>query len=248
MSQSAEILKHQFSKSLGLPWMDILPASRLTDILEEESISYRNRVYTPIVTLWAMLYQALSADKSLRNTVKCITTWLTAAGLQTPSSDTGAYSKARGRLPESVLQRLIPETANHIEQSIPPEHHWCNRPVKVYDGTTVLMADSADNQAEYPQHGNQAAGCGFPIARLVVFFCLITGTVVSACIAPWNMSEIVISRLLYEDLEVDDVAIADQAYGSYVDLALIQQQGADGVLRKHHARHTDFRKGHIPFR
>ncbi|QUY46096.1 IS4 family transposase (plasmid) [Acaryochloris marina S15] len=243
MSESAEILKHQFSQSLGLPWTDILPASMLTDILAEESISYRNRVYTPIVTLWAMLYQALSADKSLRNTVKCITTWLTAAGIQPPSSDTGAYSKARGRLPESLLQRLIPETANHLEQSIPQEHHWCDRTVKVYDGTTVLMADSAANQGEYPQHGNQAPSCGFPIARLVVFFCLITGAVVSACIAPWSMSEIVISQLLYEDLEVDDVAIADQAYGSYVDLALIQQQGADGVLRKHHARHTDFRKG-----
>ncbi|NJN38000.1 MAG: IS4 family transposase, partial [Acaryochloridaceae cyanobacterium CSU_3_4] len=105
MSQPAEILKHQFSKSLGLPWMDILPSSRLDEILEEEVISYRSRVYSPIVTLWAMLYQALSADKSLSNTVKCITTWLTAAGVQPPSSDTGAYSKARGRLPESVLQR-----------------------------------------------------------------------------------------------------------------------------------------------
>lgn len=97
MSQSAEILKHQFSKSLGLPWMDILPASRLNEILEEESITYRSRLYTPIVTLWAMLYQALSADKSLRNTVKCITPWLTASDIQPPSSDTGAYSKARGR-------------------------------------------------------------------------------------------------------------------------------------------------------
>ena len=47
MSQSAEILKHQFYKSLGLPWMDILPSSRLDEILEEEEISYRSRVYSP---------------------------------------------------------------------------------------------------------------------------------------------------------------------------------------------------------
>ena len=245
MSKSAEILKHQFSSSMGLPWMDILPASRLTEILEEEAVTYRSRVYSPIVTLWAMLYQALSADKSLRNTVQCITTWLTTAGVSPPSSDTGAYSKARGRLPESLLQRLIPETAQHLAQAVSPDHLWCGRPVKVYDGTTVLMADSAANQQEYRQHGNQAPGCGFPIARLVVFFCLITGAVVSACIAPWSMSEIVMSRLLYKDLEANDVAMADQAYGSYVDLALIQQQGADGVLRKHHARHTDFRKGNM---
>jgi hypothetical protein len=115
--------------------------------------------------------------------------------------------------------------------------------VKVFDGTTVLMADSAANQEAYPQHGNQAVGCGFPLARVVVFFCLLTGAVVSACVAPKTMSEIVMSRLLYQALAPDDVAMADQAYGSYVDLALIQQQGADGVLRKHHARRTDFRTG-----
>ena len=87
-----------------MPWQDMLPLLLLGH-LEEEGISYRNRVYTPIVTLWAMVYQVLSADKSLRNTVKCITTWLTAAELKPPSSYTGAYSKARGRLPEELLQR-----------------------------------------------------------------------------------------------------------------------------------------------
>ena len=81
MPKPAEILKQQFSRSLGLPWRNILPESRLEALLEEEGITYRNRVYTPIVTLWAMLYQVLSPDKSLRNTLKCITTWLTAAGV-----------------------------------------------------------------------------------------------------------------------------------------------------------------------
>ena len=69
MSQISETLKQQFSRSIGLPWQDMLPSSRLDELLEEEGISYRNRVYTPIVTLWAMVYQVLSADKSLRNTV-----------------------------------------------------------------------------------------------------------------------------------------------------------------------------------
>ena len=243
MSQSAEILKEQFFKSLGLPWQDILPDSKLEQILAEEGIEYRSRLYTPVVTLWAMLYQVLSADKSLRNTVKCITTWLTAAGEAPPSSDTGAYSKARGRLPERLLQRLVPETAEALDQAVPEAHRWCGRQVKVFDGTTVLMADSEANQAAYPQHGNQAAGCGFPFARVVVFFCLLTGAVVAACVAAKATSEIVMSRLLYQDLDAGDVAMADQAYGSYIDLALIQQQGADGVLRKHHARKTDFRTG-----
>ena len=50
MSQPAEILKEQFFRSLGLPRQDILPASRLDDILKEEGIEYRSRHYTPVVT------------------------------------------------------------------------------------------------------------------------------------------------------------------------------------------------------
>ena len=230
-------------QSLGLPWQELLPASRLEEILKEESVSYRNSVYTPMVTLWAMVSQVFDPDKSLSNAVKRIISWLAVAGAECPSQDTGAYSKARQRLPEAVLQRLVPEVAESLEQSVPLTEQWCGRRVRVCDGTTVLMSDTLANQAEFPQHSNQKPGCGFPIAKLVVMFSLITGAVVAACVASFTCSEIVMSRLLYEDLEPEDVLLADQAYGSYVDLALVQQQGADAVFRKHHARQSDFRQG-----
>lgn len=243
MPNRAEILKQQFMQSLGWPGQELLPASRLEEIFQEEKVSYRNSVYTPIVTLWAMVSQVFDPDKSLSNTVKRIISWLAAAGADCPSSDTGAYSKARQRLPERVLQRLVPEIAESLEQQVPLAQQWCGRRVRVCDGTTLLMSDSAANQAEYPQHRNQTPGCGFPIAKMVVIFSLLTGAVVAACIAPFDCSEIVMSRLLYGDLDPEDVLLADQAYGSYMDLALVQQQGADAVFRKHHARQTDFRRG-----
>lgn len=243
MPNRAEILKQQFMQSLGLPWRELLPESRLEEILQEENVLYRNCVYTPIVTLWAMVSQVLDPDKSLSNAVKRIMSWLVAAGSECPSNDTGAYSKARQRLPERFLQRLVPEVAESLEQQVPSAQQWCGRRVRVCDGTTVLMSDTVANQAEYPQHSNQTPGCGFPIAKLVVMFSLMTGAVSAACLAPFASSEIVMSRLLYQDLEPQDVVLADQAYGSYVDLALVQQQGADGVFRKHHARQTDFRRG-----
>jgi len=201
MPNQAEILKQQFTQSLGLAWQALLPESRLEEILREESISYRNRVYTPIVTLWAMVSQVFDPDKSLKNTVKRIISWLVVAGAECPSSDTGAYSKARQRLPEKVLQRLIPEAAEALEQKVPVTQQWCGRRVRVIDGTTVLMSDSAANQSAYPQHGNQKLGCGFPIAKLVVIFSLLTGAVVSASIAPFDCSEIVMSRWLYDHLD-----------------------------------------------
>ena len=87
-----------------------------------------------------------------------------------PSSDTGGYSKARTRLPEIVLERLVSKSGAALEEEVAEAHRWCGRRVQVFDGSTVLMDDTRENQTTYPQHGNQQHGCGFPIARIVVFF------------------------------------------------------------------------------
>ena len=47
------------------------------------------------------------------------------------------------------------------------------------------MSDTALNQAEYPQHKNQAPGCGFPIAKLVVMFSLVTGLCTPTDLVPF---------------------------------------------------------------
>jgi len=54
MLNRANILKQQFNQSIGLPWQTILPASRIEEILAEEKVHYRNCIYTPVVTLWAL--------------------------------------------------------------------------------------------------------------------------------------------------------------------------------------------------
>lgn len=94
-------------QSLGLPWQELLPESRLDEILQSENVSYRNSVYTLMVTLWAMVSQVFNPDISLSNAVKRIISWLAASGADCPSRDTGVYSKARQRLLESELQRLV---------------------------------------------------------------------------------------------------------------------------------------------
>ena len=220
MSNRSEILKRRLFDSMGRPWQDILPESKIEAILKAEDIRYRNRLYTPIVTLWAMIHQVLSADKSLSHTLKWVRKWLVVES-EAPSSDTGAYSKARSRLPEVVLERLVPETGKELDKTVAPEQLWCGRVVKVFDGSTLLMSDTPANQKEYPQHSNQKKGCGFGMARIVVFFSLLTGVVRLGCIGSKHTSETEMSRSLYKDLEPDDVAMADQLHGSYVDLAMI---------------------------
>lgn len=243
MANRATILKQKFQNSIALPFEQVLPEVVIQQVLQEQGVQYRQTLYTPIVVLWAWLSQVLDADKSLSNAVKRVITWMAEAGKVVPSADTGAYSKARKRLPLTVLKPLFRRTAIALTSEVKSEQRWCGRRVKAYDGTTVLMSDTPANQAVYPQHSNQKAGCGFPLAKLVVWFCGTTGAVLEVAIAAFSISEWQLSRQLYATLQSEDVVVADSAYGTYVDLALVRSNGADAVFRKHHARQCDFRRG-----
>jgi hypothetical protein len=243
MPNRAAILKQNFYNSIGLPLEQILSEATIETVLREHKVKYRQALYPPVVVIWAWLTQVLDPDKSLSNSVKRMIAWLAAAGVELPSGDTGAYSKARKRLPQGVLKSLLKLTTTAMQAEVPSEQYWCGRPVKAYDSTTVLASDTAANQQVYPQHSNQKPGCGFPIVRLVVWFCVTTGAVVEAVFAPLNTSEWQLSRQLYALLNPEDVVVADSAYGTYVDLILVRQAGADGVFRKHYRRRCDFCKG-----
>ncbi len=70
-----------------------------------------------------------------------------------------------------------------------------------------------------------------------------TGAVLEVGIAPFKTSEWHLSQQLYATLPPEEVGVADSAYGTYVDLALVRAQGADAVFRKHSGRRCDVRGG-----
>ena len=110
-------------------------------VLEEQGVRYRQTLYTPLVVVWAWLSQVLDVDKSLGNAVNRAIAWIATSGEEVPSADTGAYSKARKRLPLGVIKPLLKRTAAALQSEVKPEQRWCGRRVKAYDGTSVLMSD-----------------------------------------------------------------------------------------------------------
>lgn len=75
------------------------------------------------------------------------------------------------------MQRLVTTTGKAIEAKSTQHWLWVGHRVITADGATVIMADTPENQSEYPQLSSQAPGCGFSIARIVVLFALSTGAV-----------------------------------------------------------------------
>lgn len=231
----------------GLIFHHVLPAEHLARIITEEVGKTCDRIYTPLVTLCTFLAQVLSDDHSCRAAVARLLAWRTARGLSPCSEDTGAYCKARQRLPEAILPRLVRETAEGLRRGAPESWLFHGRAVILVDGSTLSMPDTAENQAEYPQHGNQEPGCGFPIARIVVLIALATGAVLDAAIGPRKgklSGEGTLLRGLHGRLAGGDILLGDRCFCSYFEVALLSAGGVDVVLRQNKNRPVDFRGGH----
>ena len=241
----AQILKEKFRLSVGLPFRELLPQAYIEQQLKELSIKYRNRLFNPVVTLWAFLSQILDEDKSCHHAVSRVIAWLSTENVEIPSTDTSAYCQARKRLPEKLLQNLFKDSGNNLESQVKLSSLWCGRHVQILDCSTVSMPDTQANQQAYPQSGKQKKGCGFTIAKIGVFFSLATGAAMAIAIDILNTNDIKLARKLYQFLQPLDVLLGDSAFCSYADFFWLQQRGCDAVIRKHNGRCQRLKGGFI---
>ena len=150
-----QILSHQirqFKNSIfqfsHLPFSDILSTDALNLIIEH-SASNRERIFTPLVTLKAFIFQVLSTDGSCRQAVTHLLSERLYKGKPANSIQTGAYCRARKRLPQQQLKQAVESSGQALHQQAHQSWKWKGHNTLLTDGTTVLMPDTPENQADY---------------------------------------------------------------------------------------------------
>jgi len=244
-SQQKHIAQHA-QKTNAYTFFNILTSPQLLNVVEQLQPTHRERLYTPTNTLSLFLAQAMNTDASCQNTVNHHVVERVFNGLSACSTTTGAYCKARQRLPTNMIAELVKQSGQLILEQIPNSWRWQGRRVKLVDGTTVTLPDTAANQQQYPQQKAQQPGLGFPLARIVGIVCLASGAVLQAAMGAFKgkgASEHALLRQLIDSFEPDDVVLADRYYCSYFLIALLMARGADVVFQQNAVRKTDFRIG-----
>jgi hypothetical protein len=240
------LLRTQQDKAPGLPFAEVLAESRIHALLDELQVEFRERIYSPCVTLWVFLSQVLAADQSCRQAVARLLAFRVANGQAACSTETGSYCEARQRLPEELLQRLVRQTGEDLRRQVPEAWKWRGRTVQMVDGTTVSMPDTQDNARAFGRPGNQHGSTSFPVARLVVLICWATGALWDLALGPYrgkHTGEQTLFRSLRTALTPGDVLLGDRFYGNFADIALLSAQGVDVVCRLNATRRVDFRRG-----
>ena len=246
LTRQLEISRHQAVAAPTLLDDGTLAPSHVTQVLTQEGVTGRNRLFPPHLTLWTFLLQVLSPDGSCREALSRLRPWMIAKG-QTPCAPhTGSDCKARKRLPEGVVSTLARHSGQRLCEATPEAWLWKGRRVKIVDGSTVSMPDTQANQDAYPQQPGQQPGLGFPLARLVAVFDLVSGALTTLGVGRYQgkaTGEMALFRHQQGHVQRGDVVLADCYYSAYWTLAGLWEQGLDSVGRQHHRRTTDFRCG-----
>lgn len=235
--------KKRLQKSFD-PLFDKLPSiNSLRSLVEKGILNYRDRIFSPWITLCTFIFQVLSPDSSCRQAVLRTLTNKFVQDKVIFSSNTAAYCKARQRLPLEVISAGVRLLARTLHKQAMPFKKWHDRPIKLIDGSTISMPDTEENQKGYPQNPTQRTGLGFPLARILVIVCLASGAILNAAIGSYRDSELVLLRTLLDCFSSGDIVVADRYYCSYFLIALLQQRNIDLVFRMNASRKYDFRKG-----
>ncbi len=231
---SLDAVRARFARNEGLPFADILTESSIREVLDEHRVQYRDRVFSPVTTIWGFLGQVLSEDRSCRDTVSRIIAHRAANGMPPCSPNTASYCNARSRVCSKVLSTLVKRTAEELQTSIGDQWKWNGRSVFIVDGSHVSMPDTAENQAVYPQPPNQKPGIGFPLARITVVLSLATGACHDLAIAPYQgkgTGEKTLFRQMYDTFNAGDVVLADALFDDYFVACDLCNRGIDLVAR-----------------
>jgi len=232
-------VRARFARDHGLPFANSLSEQNILNALNEHGIKYRDRVFTPVTTIWGFLSQVLSDDHSCSAAVSRIIAHRAASGLETCSPNTASYCNARGRVITGVLRSLARQTATELQAAAAEPWKWNGRNVFIADGTHVSMPDTPENQASYPQPPTQKAGIGFPLARVAVLLSLATGACHDLAIAPYKgkgTGETTLLRAMYDSLKPGDVVLADALFDNYFLACELRQRGIDLVARLKYKR------------
>jgi hypothetical protein len=211
---------------------DSLPATLIRRLCADLGHTWRDRDLNPLVTTHLFLQQILhgnTAASHLRHL----------SGLTFTDS---AYCQARQRLPQALLDRLQRAVTGQLRVEAHADRStlWHGHRALILDGSSFSMPDTKALQKHFGQPSEQAAGCGFPVAHLLVLCDVAEGYLLQTEAAPLNTHDLAQAPAMHKALQPGDVLVGDRAFASFAHLALCKRQDLHGLFRAHQKQIINF--------
>ncbi|MBC3832306.1 hypothetical protein H8K33_12350 [Undibacterium amnicola] len=130
--------RHHASTSDTFRFFNLLTSPDLFDTLEASLPAHRERLFPPTETLSMFMAQALKPDRSCQGIVDDVATKRLLHGMPLCSTKTGAYCKARQRLPLPLVSGMVTATGRMMTERTAIKWRWHGRPVRARERTRTV--------------------------------------------------------------------------------------------------------------
>lgn len=205
-------------------FQQLLPASVIEAQVKASGRRFYERLWTPLVLVWCLVFQRLHQDHSADAVVSYAssgaldaldTRHATPLAQRMLSQSTSAYVQGRSRLPLSLLTGGLRHTAGVTNTWLGEPGRWLGHRVVLLDGSTILLRPEDELIKHYGRHHNQQGALYWVVMRVVVAFCLYSGTLLAATEGPLANSEQALAWAVLASVEPGAVVVGDGNFGVY---------------------------------
>ena len=267
--QCFSIFQRSMIQTNELPLCEVLDSSLIAEAFQEDDVVFGiadEDVFTPAVTLWAMVSQFLFKEegRSCKAAAGRVVSLLAQIAGRVVAQNAGNYCRAKAKIPISTIKKITLRLASEAElrclefddpmsaiESDEAEARLSPRVIAeirsvpihgriiMADGFTIDGPDTVENQQKYPQNPAQEDGLGFPILRCVCLISMMTGMLIDLGYAAYSgkgTGETAILRQLRSSFRPGDIVVADSYHCTYWFIAMCLKIGVHVVMKNHHKR------------
>jgi hypothetical protein len=201
-------------------FLRLLPRRQFGQLPSLQDKTFYERLYTPIVTLWYLIFQRLHCD----HTLQAVVADAQAGGADSlcqglaqklRSGATVSYNNARQRLPLALLLEALALQARKILE-LNPKALWRGLMVSLLDGSTVRLRPQGDIPKHFPPHGNQSKSPAYwCLMRVVVCFCAGTGAALHCLCGALSLSEQALACQIIQTVRQACLFVGDRNFGVF---------------------------------
>lgn len=203
----------------------LLPQAPVHELCHRLGVVFRDRVFTPLVTLRLFLLQILAGNTAIAHLRQL-------AGFDfAPSS----YCEARVRLPLRFLVQLLQWTVRQARSAGPPA---IGPRVLVVDGSTFSMPDTPGLRKRFglPKGRQVIEGVTYPVAKFIGLIDLASGLFVDCLCGTLYRHDLGLVSGLHRTLQKGDILLGDRAFCSFAHVAMLNAGGVFACFRLHQRR------------
>lgn len=216
-------------------FLRLLPVAELLRLTPAQGRGFYDRLFSPLVTLWYLLFQRLNSDHTLDAVVvdaanggaDALNPKLS-AGLT--SDSTSAYSDARKRIPLSFLAQALRLQGSKMVM-LDGRVRWGEFTLALLDGTTTRLRPFGDIPEQYPAQGNQHGKVYWCLMRVVACFCALSGAAIDCDMAAVTVSEQVMACNIILRCAIQSLFMGDRNFGVFRVAQAVRHAGQELLVR-----------------